>query len=159
ASRWPMDSFSATRGGRLMRVGLIVEALGKRLRHSMPLSTSVTLASGTVTNRSWAQSRIPSFDARRMVEDVADGDDVHLPSQAFMRGVEAHGPPIAAGPGMKIDAIVGTHLGGVLQLGQRHEEPAGAVKQDEVLVAVEGVCVEEEPLAAGQDGRIEIDGA
>ena len=94
-----------------------------------------------------------------MVENGADGDDVHLPTQAFMRGVDAHGPPIAAGPGMKIDAIIGTHLGGVLQLGQRHEEPAGAVKKDEVLVAFERVCVEEEPLAAGQNGRIEIDGA
>src|SRR5262245_12015192 len=94
-----------------------------------------------------------------MVENVADGDYVHLPSQAFMRGVDAHGPPITAGPGMNINPIVGTHLGGVLQLGQRHEEPAGAVKKDEVLIAVEGVCVEEEPPAAGQNGRIEIDGA
>ena len=45
----------------------------------------------------------PAFDARRMVENGDDGDDVHLPTQAFMRGVDAHGPPIAAGPGMKID--------------------------------------------------------
>ena len=95
----------------------------------------------------------------RVVEDVADGDDVHLPSQAFVRGVDADGPAVAAGAGVNIDAIIGVHLGGVLQLGQRHEEPAGAVKEDDVLVAFDRVGVEEEPLAAGQDGRIEIDAA
>jgi hypothetical protein len=94
-----------------------------------------------------------------MVANVADGDDAHLPSQAFMRGVDAYGPPIAVGSGMEIDAIIGTDLGSVLQPGQRHKKPAGAVKMDEVVVAFDRVCVEEELLAAGRSSRIEIDRA
>src|SRR5262249_21179053 len=87
-----------------------------------------------------------------------EGDDIDLPSESLMRGVNAHGSPIAAGPSMNIDAIVGTHLGGVFQLGERHKKPAGAVKKDEGLVTIQGGCVEEEPLAARQNGRMEMDG-
>src|SRR5687767_10223906 len=36
------------------------------------------------------QCRTSTVDARRVIENVANRDDVHLPPQAFMRGVDTY---------------------------------------------------------------------
>ena len=53
-------------------------------------------------------------DARWMVEDVTDGDTVHLPSKAFVGRVDADGPPITARSGVNIDAMNSADLSHVL---------------------------------------------
>src|SRR5262245_59955569 len=94
-----------------------------------------------------------------MNEDVADGDEVQLPAEAFVRGVDADGAAVAGRAGVNIDAMDGANLGGVLEFGQRHKELRGAVIESDVLEAFERIGVEEEPLAAWQDGWIEINAA
>ena len=109
--------------------------------------------------RPGGECRLLTFDGWRVIEDVADGDDVHLPAEAFVRSVDADRASIASGAGVNIDAVVGHLLGGVLEPGQWDKEPTGAVIEDDVLKAFERVGVEQEPLAAGENGGIEIDAA
>src|SRR5262245_56150279 len=94
-----------------------------------------------------------------IVEDVADGEGVHRATEGFVGGVDADGAAVAGGAGVDVDAIVGANLGRVFEFGERYEEFRGAVIEDDVLVALERIGVEEEPLAAGDNSGIEIDAA
>lgn len=88
-----------------------------------------------------------------MIEDVTDRDEVHLPAEAFVGGVDADGAAVAGGAGVEVDAVGGADRGSVLQPGKGDEEAGGAVVEGDVLVAFQGVGVEQEPLATGQHGR------
>src|SRR5689334_14651298 len=48
--------------------------------------------------------------AGRMVEDVADGDEVQLAAKVFVGGVDADGAAVAGGAGVDIDAVDGANL-------------------------------------------------
>src|SRR5262245_19060048 len=94
--------------------------------------------------------------SRWVVEDMADGDEIHLAAEILVGRVDADGAAIARGAGMDIVAVDGDELRIVLQFGNRHKNLAGAVINEDVLVALKRIGVEEEPLAAGQDVRVEI---
>src|SRR5436190_1913932 len=94
---------------------------------------------------------LPAGLPRRVVENMADREDVHLASLAFVAGVDAHHAAVATGAGVEVDAMDSSDLGRVLEARERDEEAGGAVVEQEVLVAFERIGVEEEPLAAGED--------
>src|SRR6266516_3086225 len=58
---------------------------------------------------------------RRVIQNVADVDDIHLPSQAFVGGVYGYYPSIPAEPRMQINPVY-AFLGCRFQFSERNEQ-------------------------------------
>ena len=91
--------------------------------------------------------------ARRVVQDITDVNQIHLPSQALVGGVDVDHPPVPAEPRVQIDPEFSLETGDVLgrrsQLGERDEQLCRPVIEEEILVAGDHVRVGDDPIAAG----------
>src|SRR5215472_3295183 len=76
-----------------------------------------------------------SMGFRRMIEDVPDIHDIHLPPQALMGGVDANQPSIPADSGMGVHAVLVIGAA-AFQFGERHEQFARTMEQEQVLKTV-----------------------
>src|SRR5436190_21594317 len=91
-----------------------------------------------------------------MIQDSADINRVHLPSETFMRSIDAYHSAVPAEPGMSVDSILASanvHAAVIFQLGQRHEFSRGAMKEKRVLKSMNRVGVRDDPIPASSGNK------
>src|SRR5215469_13342928 len=84
---------------------------------------------------------------RRMGQDFADIHDVHLAAQILVAGIDTYDFPVAAEPRMQVNTKDPVHWGVRFQFRERNEEFGRPVIQKQILEAMDGIRVRDDPIA------------